>query len=151
MVYLRYPIWSIWTQLGFLYKVFWLVLSLIGASMLIFTAGIWVRLRSRMAQREGKNLSSSRRSLADLDDRLKNVRQFVGAALYFFGLLFFIQLTQDIWVTEPGRLSFGITIRGILSLNFAFGANVFFVLVVLHSAQWLVSARILSAQRHLSE
>jgi hypothetical protein len=63
---------------------------------------------------QGKNASSSRRSLADLDDRLKNVRQFVGAALYFFGLLFFIQLTQDLWVTEPGRLPFGLTIRGIL-------------------------------------
>jgi hypothetical protein len=114
MVYLHYPIWSIWTQLGFLYKVFWLVLSLVSASMLIFTVGIWARLRSRMAQREGKNVSSSRRSLADLDDRLKNVRQLVGAALYFFGLLSLIQLTQDAWVTEPGQLSFGITIRGIL-------------------------------------
>jgi hypothetical protein len=146
-----HPIWSIWTQLGFLYRVFWLVLLFVSASMLIFTARIWVRLRSRMAQREGENMSSSRCSLADLEAGLKNVCQFVSAAFYLFWLLFFIQLPYDIWTHETGRETGLLALLGTLSLNLTFGANVVLVLLVVHSVQWLVSARVLAAQRHLSE
>jgi hypothetical protein len=75
-----------------------------------------------------------------------NVRQFTGAALYFFAFLFFISLPHDIWINETGL---GL-IRGIPSLHFAFGANVFFVLLVLHATQWFLSARVLAARRRLA-
>jgi hypothetical protein len=110
---------------------------------------IWARLRSRIAHAKGENNSSPRRSLTDLEDRLRKLRQFIGAALIFFWFLFFLQLPHDIWVTESGRLSLGMAMLGTLSLELVFGANVFFVLLVLHSAQWFVSARVSAAQRHL--
>ena len=151
MVGLHYPIWSIWTQLGSLHRLFWLFLSLASVYMLFSIARIWVRLRGRIAPREGGTISSSRRSLAAMEDRLRNVRQFVNAAFYLFWLLFFIQLPYDIWTTDPGRLSIGMAMWGTLSLEFTFGANVFVVLLSLHSAQWLVCARVSSARQHLSE
>jgi hypothetical protein len=114
--------------------------------MLLSTAGTWARLRSRITQREGKDASSYRSSLADLEDRLRNMRQFMGAALYLFALIFFIWLPHDIRINETGL---GL-IRGILSLHFAFGANVFFVLLVLHAAQWLLSSRVAAARRRLA-
>jgi hypothetical protein len=90
MAEFNYAIWSIWPQLGLLYKVFWLLLSLVSAYTLFTTATVWVRLRSLMPQRDGETIPSSRRSLRDLEDRLRNIRQFIGAALFLFGLLFFI-------------------------------------------------------------
>jgi hypothetical protein len=144
----HYSIWSIWGQLGFLYRVFWLVVFLVGASMLIVTASAWMRIRSRIAHREGEDLFSS---LANLADRLKNVRQFVGAAFYLFWLIFFVQVPYDIWTNETGRETGLHALEGTVSLNLAFGANVVLVLLVVHSAQWWVSARVLAARRHLSE
>jgi len=144
----NYPIWSIWPQLAFVYRFYWLLLSLVGVYVLFSTAVIWARLRSRIAHAKGENNSSSRRSVTDLEDRLKNVRQFIGAALIFFWFLFFIQLPHDSWMTESDRLSLGMAMLGTLSLELAFGANVFFVLLVLHSAQWFVSARVSAARQH---
>jgi hypothetical protein len=149
MVEPNYPIWSIWTQLAFVHRLFWLLLTLVGAYVLFSAAVIWARLRSRIAHAKGENNSSSRRSLADLEGRLRNMRQLIGAVLFLFWLLFFIQLPHDIWVTESGRLSLGMAILGTVSLDFAFGANVFFVLLVLHSAQWFVSAQVSAARQHL--
>jgi hypothetical protein len=130
MVFLHYTIRSIWGQLGFPNRLFGLVMSLVSAWMLIFTARIWVRLRSRMARREEENVTSSRRSLTDLEDRLKNVRQFIGAAFYLFWLLFFIQFPHDMLRTESGRLSLGMAMLGTLSTDFAFGAYIVLVLLV---------------------
>ena len=97
----NYPIWSIWTQLSFVHRLYWLLLSLVGAYVLFSAAVIWARLRSRIAH------------------------------------------------PESGRLSLGMAMLGTLSLDLSFGANVFLVLLVLHSAQWFVSARVWAAQRHL--
>lgn len=144
----HYPIWSIWPELGWRYRAFWLLLSTVSTYMLFSIAGIWLRLRSRRIQGEGESISSFRGSLVDLEHRLRNVRQSVGAACYLFGLFFFIQFPRDIWMTETGRLSLIMAILRTLSLNLAFGANVFFVLLVLHSAQWFVSARVSAALRH---
>ena len=149
MAEFNYAIWSIWAQLGLLYKVFCLLLFLVSAYTLFTTARVWVRLRSLMPQRDGETIPSSRRSLRDLEDRLRNVRQFIAATLCLFGLLFFIQLPHDLWTNETGRESVGMAIWGVLSINFAFGASVFFVILILHLAQWLASARVLTAQRHL--
>jgi len=149
MVETNYPIWSIWPQLSFAYRFYWLLLSLVGVYVLFSAPVIWARLRSRIAHERGEKNGSSRRSLTDLRDRLRNVRQFIAAALFFFWLLFFIQLPNEIWIAEAGHLSLGMAMLGTLSLDFAFGANVFLVLLVLHSAQWFVSARVSNAQQRL--
>ena len=139
----------IWTQLSLLYKAFWLLLFSVSAYLLLSMAGVWVRLRSRKSQREG-DTTSSRRSLANAEDRLGNVSQFISAAAYAFAFLFCTQLPHDIWIYGFG-LSSGMSIWGTASLQLAFGAYVFLVLLVLHLSQWWLSARVSAARRHVDE
>jgi len=65
---------------------------------------------------------------------------------FAFCALFFSALPgafQTIALTRSSPLN---EIIGALSLHFAFAANVFFVLLLLHCVQWLVSRRVLSAK-----
>jgi hypothetical protein len=94
---LNFTLWSIWPQLGFGYRVFWFILSLVSVCTLFHAAAIMVRLRSLMKQGQTEHASSARISLAALQSRSANLRQPISAALYLFGLIFFLSLPSDIW------------------------------------------------------
>ena len=73
-----------------------------------------------------------------------NLRQAIAAMFFTFGALFFSSLpgafnTIGLSNTPPWK-----EIIGSLALQFAFAANVFVVLLVLHVVQWLLSRRVLA-------
>jgi hypothetical protein len=123
-------------------KLFFLILTLVGIYTLFSAVFIMARLRSLANQRQVEDASSLRRSSAALQARLVNVRQLVGATFYLFGFIFFLVLPLATITMDEGRISVEILILRNFLLYFAFAANVFFIFLILHSVQWVVSSRV---------
>jgi len=134
---LKFSPLAMWSQLGYLYRAFWLIVSVFGVYALCYGGMILFRLRS-INRRDGKDASSLRRSLAAYQDRLRNVRQLVAFMLYLLGFVFFLQLPTDLYANSTHMVA----ILGALFINCTFAAYIFLVLLIVHSAQWFVSARI---------
>jgi hypothetical protein len=140
-VYEYFAIWSIWPQLPYFYKLYWLLLSLVSLYTL-FSAVSIVR-RFSISNRKDDSPASSR---IRLEAGITNLRQVVAAMFFTFGALLFSAL-PGAFQTFGLRRSLPLNdIMGAFSLHFAFAANVFFVLLLLHCGQWLVSRRVLSAK-----
>jgi len=58
--------------------------------------------------------------------------------LYLLGFVFFLQLPTDLYANSTHMVA----ILGALFINCTFAAYIFLVLLIVHSAQWFVSARI---------
>ena len=136
-VYEYFAIWSIWPQLGFLYKLYWILLSLVSFYTLFSAASI-----DRCYRRNDAPENSRIR----LDARITNLRQVVAALVFTFGAVFFSALPGAFQTIGLSRSPPLLEIIGAFSLHFAFAANVFFVLLLLHCVQWYVSRRVLSAK-----
>ncbi len=134
---LKFSPWVMWSQLGYLYRAFWLIVSVGGVYALCYGGMILFRLRS-INRRDGNDASSLRRSLAAYQDRLRNVRQLIAFMLYLLGFVFFLQLPSDLYRNSTHMVA----ILGALFINCTFAAYIFWVLLMVNSAQWFVSARI---------
>ena len=142
---LKFSLWVMWTQLGYLDRAFWLIVSVVGVYTLGYGGMVLFRLRSINRRDDDKNASSLRRSLAAYQDRLRNVRQLIAFMLYLLGFVFFLQLPSDLYRNSPHMVA----ILGALFINCTFAAYIFFVLLIVHSAQWFVSARIHATLRRI--
>ena len=140
---LKFSLLVMWSQLGYLYRAFWLVVSVVGVYTLVYGGTVLFRLRSINPHDE--DASSLRRSLPMYQDRLRNVRQLVAFMLYLLGFVFFLQLPSDLY----GNSLHMMAILGALFINCAFAAYIFFVLLIVHSAQWFVSSRIHATLRKI--
>jgi hypothetical protein len=73
---------------------------------------------------------------------MTNLRQLIGAMFFAFGALFFWALPEAFnSIDNTHSLPWG-SIMGALGLHFAFAANVFLTLLLLHCVQWFVSRRV---------
>jgi hypothetical protein len=142
MANLHYPLWSIWGQLPILPKLFFLIFSLVGVYTLVSAVVIMVRLRSITNQRHVEEVSLLNGSLAIIQARCSNVRLLLSDTFYLFGCVFFLALPLATVIVDDSKTPLGIHILDNLIVYFAFAANVFFVFLVLHSVQWLVSCRV---------
>ena len=140
---LKFNLWMIWSELGYLYRAFCLVVSVACVYTLVYGGMVLFRLRS--INRDHEDTSSLRRSLAAYQDRLRNVRQLVAFMLYLLGFVFFLELPSDL---NGGSIHM-VAILGALDINCAFAAYIFFVLLIVHSVQWFVSARIHATLRKI--
>jgi hypothetical protein len=105
--------------------------------------GIMVRLSSKATlNRKG--------DLLVLHSRSANLRQMMGATFYLFGFVFFLGLQSAQKTLGDGRTPIGALILQNFLVDFAFGANVFLIFLILHSAHWFVSGRIRSYSLHLN-
>lgn len=133
-----YALWSIWSALSHLQQAFLLVLGVV-SSYSLFSA-IKTLLRLRLIRGLGSEESTRiRESISALSIHCASVRRATGATFYLFGLVLFLGL-QTVGHTLGGGVMQ--QVLGNFLLHFAFAANVFFVFLVLHSIQWLVSARV---------
>jgi hypothetical protein len=136
-----FTIWSIWPQLSALYKLYWLLLSIVSLYTL-FSAVSIVR-RFRISNHRNELPESSR---IRLEARITNLRQVIAAMFFAFGALFFWALPGAFRTLDLSR-SLGMNhIIGAFGVHFAFAANVFFVLLLLHCVQWFVSRRVLVSE-----
>lgn len=78
------------------------------------------------------------------------MRQLIGAMFYLFGFLFFLSLPSTLF-TPDSRISVGILVLKNFFVRFAFAANVFLILLVLHCVQWLASAKSQACALQLNE
>jgi len=135
-----FAIWSIWSQLSFLYRLYWFLLSLVGLYTL-FSAVSTVR-RFPISNHWNDSTESSR---IWLEARITNLRQIISAVSFAFGALFFWALPGAFNTLDHSRSLPLNSIVGAFRLHFAFAANVFLVLLLLHCVQWFVSRRVLGS------
>jgi hypothetical protein len=139
---LHQTLWSIWGDLPILPKLFFMILTLVSIYTLFSAVVIMVRLRALANRRQVEDAASIQRSLAALQARLVNVRQLVGSTFYLFGFVFFLALPLATIILDNSRISLDTLILRNFLMYFAFASNVFFIFLVLHSVQWIVSSRV---------
>ena len=128
-------------KLSVLYKLYWLLLSLVSFYTLFSAASI-VR-RFPISNHRNDSTESSR---IPLEARITNLRQIIAAMSFAFGALFFWALPGAFNTISDGR-DWNLTeIIGAFRVHFAFAANVFLVLLLLHCVQWIVSRRVLGSR-----
>lgn len=135
-----YAIWSIWSQLGSLYKLYWLLLSLVSFYFLFSAVSIVRYIRA--SNDRGVLAGTSR---IQVETRIVDLRQVISAMFFVFGALFFVALPTAFDTLALSKWP-QIEYVGNFRLHFAFAANVFFVLLLLHCVQWAISSR-LNARR----
>ena len=138
-MYEYFAIWSIWPLLPHFYKLYWLLLTLAGLYSLFSALSIDRRLRI-LRRRDDYEKSS----LIGLEAGIMNLRQIIATIFFTFGTIFFSALPGAFETFGLSRSTLLGQITGALSVNFAFAANVFFVLLFLHCVQWFVSRRVVS-------
>jgi hypothetical protein len=142
MAHPSYALWSIWTELPTMLRLFFLTLALATIYSLFSATAILVRLRSIVNPSQSKDVAALQRSVAALHARSANVRQLILATFYLFGIVFFFGLRSALWTPDSNSTSVGMLILENFFLYFAFAANAFFIFLVLHSVQWFVSGRL---------
>jgi hypothetical protein len=137
-------IWAIWRQFSLLQHLFLLMLS--GVSLYSLFSATIVMLRLRSLAHPVTNDTSLRQAVAALHERCPNVQQLIRATFY----LFFLGL-QWAYVTlgHSSTPAAWLVLKN-FEVDFAFAANVFLVLLVLHFVQWFASSRLHSHTRHLN-
>jgi hypothetical protein len=132
---------SLWPVLSILERLFLLVLLATTIYCLGSAVVTLARLRS-LGTREN-NKEGAQPIVVTLSARSRNVSQAIGATLYLFGFILFVSL-QGVRALDGGKLAAERTILGGFILQFAFAANVLFILFVLYLVQWFVSGRVRS-------
>jgi len=134
-----YALWSIWNGFGLLQRRFIELLIAIAAYCLFVSFRTALRLRKIEKRNVNECVIPIEGALAPLYRSLANTRQVIGATFYVFGFVLFLNL-QFIQNTLGARSAAGELkqILGSFMMCCAFGANVFFILLLLHVAQWLV-------------
>jgi hypothetical protein len=144
-----YALWSIWIELPLLHKLFFSVLFVVGVYSLLSAAKILARVRSLMAVGQSRDVPALQNDVAALYARSAHVRHLITATFYLFGIVFFWGLRFTLWTPDSKTSVFLLVLENFF-LYFAFAANVFFIFLVLHSVQWVVSARLHTCARRLT-
>ncbi len=134
-----YALWSIWKGLGLLQRLFIELLFAVAAYCLFVSFRTALRLRTIEKQNVNERVIPIEGALAPLYRSLANTRQVIRTTFYVFGFVLFLSL-QFIQNTLGARSAASELkqILGGFALCCAFAANVFFILLLLHAAQWLV-------------
>jgi hypothetical protein len=137
--YSPHLIWSMWRDLPILYRLFFLILSVVSIYTLFAASVVAVRLLSLRSRPESADALFLGQSLAALRARCENMRQLISGTFYLFGFIFFLRLPFAFNTFGDSNIPGGTLILRNLVVYFAFAANVYFVFLVLHSVQWSVA------------
>ena len=139
-----------WAEVPLLTRLFGLFLCFVALHTIYSSAVVLTRLRSFT-----KNLCSKEHSavlqstLLALRARITNIRQILFFTLFLFGLCFFLQIPVAFQTLGASNIPGINIIFRQLGTYFESGTDVFIALLFLHSLQWIVSARVQSAERRL--
>lgn len=73
---------------------------------------------------------------------VRNLQQGTAAAFYLFGLVLFLGLQDAYRTIEDGPTPVSQLVVRNFQIHFAFAANVFFVLLVVHLLQWVIVKKV---------
>jgi hypothetical protein len=139
---------ALWPSLSVASKFLFLILA--GASVGIFCRLLFVLFRYRNAASRSNPITSTETEARTIDNQLTGARQLQFFVSYLFAFYFFFQL-PDAFHTLSNSKSYPIgEILQRLGVQFAYATDVCFVLLILHTAQWIVSARLAAASRRLA-
>jgi hypothetical protein len=139
------PEWSIvWSYLPTSARISLLALFLVCIYSMYTAVVILFRLYSLSKGHTVESNNSLPQSLALLNHRSENLRQIIVAMLYLSGFTYFVGISGAFWTPDSKR-PVGLMILENMRVFFWFGVVVFFVFLILHSVQWLVSSRIRKA------
>jgi hypothetical protein len=144
----HHTLWSIWIYLPALQRMFCLILCLVSIYIL-FSATIIIVCAGSLAKRQIADISSLQRSPTALHARCANLRQLIGATFYLFGFVYFVTLPFA-FISLGDRRPGWMPILENLSIYFIFAANIFFILLLLHSVQWFATGRVHTAALRLN-
>lgn len=148
----NYPLnfWTIWPGLGWLYRLF--VMILVAASIRFLISGLFIlrQLRRVKGTSREQDTVNPQPCIGNLRQRCCNLRQILSALFYLFGFCFFVGL-QGAWNTigDGPRVPLN-EIRYNFTLHFIFAENVFLVLLILHLFQWVISRRVQVSSSHFA-
>lgn len=142
-----YWLWSIWSNLSVVNRLFFLIPSAVSIYC-FFSAIIILVLRSISEAQPNEDPISIRRSVTALHNRAANMRHVIGASFYLFGIVFFLGLQSAPRVLGHSTNPLGMEVLPTFVLLFAFAANVFLVLLVLHLVSWFACNRLNSSRLH---
>ncbi len=140
--YVFVPIWSIWREIPFPLRLFCLVLTIVGIRTLFSASTTLVGLRSLTTACKATDERPVQPSLEALRTRAENMRQLLSATVYLFGFIFCWILPWLMVTLDNSKTPGGILVMRHFFIDSAFAANVFSVLLVLHSVQWFASRRV---------
>ena len=136
----------LWPLLPGLSKVFLLLLCLVIVYTVYALSQILLRLFSLKKLQSSNDSVSTLKALAPLRRSATNIQQLILFTFFLFALIFFLQIPGAFLILGDHRgFPMGSILQGLVNF-FGLAVDVLFVLVLLHSAQWLVSARISSVE-----
>ncbi len=121
-----FPLWTIWSSISFLERLFFLALFLVSIYCLFSAAKTILRLRSTRRPGPDQDRASIQLSLLALRELLANVRQTIGAAFYLFGFVLFTNLATIGNTIDSSKTPTGYYILQNFLLQCAVAANAFF-------------------------
>jgi hypothetical protein len=144
------PFWPNWAAVALLARIFFAVLIFVGAYTLFSASVVLGRLRSLTIQRPPEDSCALEHSLSDLEVRLANTRELLGATFYLFALI----LMLVIWGAYNTYHTVGTPAAFILNNlepYIPFAVDVFLVLLALHCLQWFVFHRVRARRNKLTD
>lgn len=139
-----------WLQLPLLGKFYALFLCAVALYMLFSLFRIMLRLNSLKGQHTNGMTLDRSHALAFLRKKSDNLHQLIFFATLLFGLTFFFPFPAIFLTLGDSRsLPWNHYLEN-LAGHVAFATDILFVLLFLHSAHWLVSARLNSMEIRLT-
>jgi hypothetical protein len=139
-----------WPMLPLLSKLYILFLCVVSIYVLFSELRILLRLRAVRKLGSSNDPHSALNALAALRRADTNIHELIVFTFFLFGLIFVLQIPAAFMTLDNSRTPGWVLIFKNLATYYAFAADVFFALLLLHSAQWFVSARLNSAEIRLT-
>jgi hypothetical protein len=134
------PIWSVLPYLGFLEHLFFLALIALSIYVLFVAVTTVVRARKiRDSVVPGAHNPDAEERCVALRRRSARVGKLITTAFYLFCCVLFMGVLNAYVVIDNSKVPTGYIVLEQLEPHFAFAANVFFVLLVLHLIGWFTS------------
>ena len=139
-----------WSQIPLVSKLYAAVLCAVAIYTLISSSRMMLRLNLLEQQHAAGTPQAISRIFNLLRKKSHNLQQLILFTALLFAIVFFIQIPWAFSSNVNSKTPAFIYVFQYLSTYFAFASDVCFLLLFIHSAQWFVSARILSAEIRLT-
>jgi hypothetical protein len=145
----RYGLWSVWHAQGTVSRGFCLVLLATSLYCFFSAMRVVIRLRSLRSTDPAQQFAHIEMFFAGLHAVIANVRQVTVATFYLFGFVLFWNLQTIGDFADHTKSSMGFHILEDFIFQCFLAASAFFVFLVLHLTQWLVSSRVNACERRV--
>jgi hypothetical protein len=132
-------VWLIWRYLSFSEVLFFLALCALGVYSLFLAVAV---VRFQNVAGDLNHMASVHKGRLRLRKRVRNLQQATVAAFFLFGFVLSLCFQSAYTVLGDSPTPTGWIVLRNFYVHFAFAANAFFVLLVVHIIQWFVANRV---------